>query len=43
MVLVKGTETIKLNNENHIEAYLKSGWKKKEIAPSVEQKEKVTK
>jgi len=42
MVLVKGTETIKLNNENHIEAYLKSGWKKKEIAPS-EQKEKVTK
>lgn len=42
MVLVKGTETIKLDNENHISAFLKSGWVKQET-PIVEQKEKVTK
>ena len=39
MKLVKGNETIVLNNENHAEAFLESGWRKAEATAEASKSE----
>lgn len=39
MKLVKGNETIVLENENHAEAFLESGWRKAEATAEASKSE----